>query len=62
MVMMKKTDGEADLRGGGMSSARLTAPIVAASAIITPLIEQLGININAHVCSVGTIDSKPLGE
>ena len=34
MVMMKKTDGEADLRGGGTSSARLTAPIVAAAAII----------------------------
>lgn len=30
MVMMKKTDGKADLRGGGTSSARLTAPIVAA--------------------------------
>lgn len=62
MVMMKKTGGEADLRGGGMSSARLTAPIVAASAIITPLIEQLGISINAHVCSIGIIDSKPLAE
>ena len=62
MVMLKRTNGEADLRGGGMSSARLTAPIVAASAIITPLIEQLGININAHVCSIGSIDAKPLLE
>jgi len=62
MVMMKKTDGEADLRGGGMSSARLTAPIVAASAIITPLIQQLGINVNAHVCGIGIVDSKPIAE
>ena len=53
MVMMKKTDGKADLRGGGTSSARLTAPIVAAAAIITPIIEQLKIRVNAHVSSIG---------
>ena len=60
MVMMMKTDGSADLRGGGMSSARLTAPIVAAAAIISPLIESIGIKINAHVSAIGEIKSKPM--
>ncbi len=57
MVMMKKTDGKADLRGGGTSSARLTAPIVAAAAIISPIISDLKINIDAHVSSIGSINA-----
>lgn len=60
MVMMKKTNGKADLRGGGTSSARLTAPIVAAAAVISPIIEQLNINVNAHVSSVGEIKANPI--
>ena len=62
MVMMKKTDGKADLRGGGTFSARLTAPIVAAAAIIGPIIEQLNISVNAHVSSIGKITSPPISE
>ena len=62
MVMMKKTDGKADLRGGGTSSARLTAPIVAAAAIITPIIEELKISVNAHVSSIGEITSPQISE
>ena len=62
MVMMKKTDGKADLRGGGTSSARLTAPIVAAAAIITPIIEELKISVNAHVSSIGEITSPQITE
>ena len=57
MVMMKKTDGKADLRGGGTSSARLTAPIVAAAAIISPIITKLNITVNAHVSSIGIINA-----
>ena len=34
MVMMKRTKGEADLRGGGTSSARMTAPLVAVAALL----------------------------
>ena len=55
MVMMKKSDGDADLRGGGISSARLTAPIVAAAAVISPLLESIEIVINAHVSSIGRV-------
>ena len=38
MVMMLKTDGKADLRGGGTSSARMTAPLVAMAALLRPWI------------------------
>ena len=62
MVMMKKTDGKADLRGGGTSSARLTAPIVAAAAIIAPIIEELKISVSAHVSSIGEITSPPISK
>lgn len=62
MVMMKRTKGEADLRGGGTSSARLTAPIVAAAAIIDPILSTLGIKFNAHVSSIGNINAKPINQ
>ena len=62
MVMMKRTKGEADLRGGGTSSARLTAPIVAAAAIIDPILLDLGIKFNAHVSAVGNIQAKPINQ
>ena len=62
MVMMKKTDGKADLRGGGTSSARLTAPIVAAAAIISPVIAKLGIEVNAHVSAIGSVRAVPIAQ
>ena len=62
MVMLKRTDGKADLRGGGTSSARLTAPIVAAAAIIQPILENLGISMEAHVSAIGHIESRPINE
>ena len=62
MVMLKRTNGEADLRGGGTSSARLTAPIVAAAAIIEPILSSLGIRIQAHVSAIGNIEAKPINQ
>ena len=60
MVMLKRTNGEADLRGGGTSSARLTAPIVAAAAIIEPILSRLAINIQAHVRAIGNIEARSI--
>ena len=57
MVMHKRTNGEADLRGGGTSSARLTAPIVAAAAFVSPLIAPLGITAEAHVGAIGPVEA-----
>ena len=58
MVMNIRTDGHADLRGGGSSSARLTAGLVAAAAIISPLLGE--IQIDAHVGAIGDIEAKPI--
>ena len=55
-----KTDGKADLRGGGTSSARLTAPIVAVAAILAPIIDKIGVKIEAHVSSIGNITARDI--
>ena len=44
---------EADLRGGGHFSGRLTAPLCIAGAICLQLLEEKGIYIGAHLYSVG---------
>lgn len=58
MVMQIKSKGEADLRGGGTSSARMTAPLVAAAALVSPLLERKGINIEAHVSQIGDVKAE----
>lgn len=52
--------GIRDHRGGGRSSARETAARVAAGAIAKLFLKQQGIEIFAHVTSVGTIDAPNL--
>lgn len=52
--------GIRDHRGGGRSSARETAARVAAGAVAKLLLKQSGIEIFAHVSSVGTIDAPNL--
>src|SRR6202012_4093268 len=49
--------GIRDHRGGGRSSARETAARVAAGAIAKLLLKSQGIEIAAHVSSVGTINA-----
>ena len=44
-----------DIRGGGPFSGRLTAPIVAAGAIMKELLEQKNIHINAFARSIGKV-------
>lgn len=60
LVMMKRTGGEADLRGGGTSSARMTAPLVAVAAVLQPWLASLGISIEAHLSGVGHVESAPM--
>ncbi|DAC68867.1 MAG TPA: chorismate synthase [Candidatus Poseidoniales archaeon] len=55
LMMHLRTGGFADLRGGGSSSARLTAGLVAAAAIVEPLLGD--IHIDAHVAAIGSIES-----
>jgi len=60
LVMHKRTNGEADLRGGGTSSARMTAPLVAAAALLRPWLEAAGVQIEAHLGAVGTVEARPM--
>ena len=52
---MIKWQGNADLRGGGHFSGRLTAPICIAGGIAKQILEKQGIFIGAHIASVGDI-------
>ena len=61
MVMMKRTDGEADLRGGGTSSARMTAPLVAVAAVVGGWLKQHGVQVEAHLGAVGDVEAAPGG-
>lgn len=53
LPMHVRSEGHADLSGGGSSSARLTAGLVAAGAIVAPLMERLGAQLTAHVGAIG---------
>ena len=62
MVMLKRTNGEADLRGGGTSSARMTAPLVAVAAVVRPWLEEHGILVEAHLGAVGNVEAASVEE
>ena len=61
LPMHVRSEGRADLSGGGSSSARLTAGLVAAGAIVAPMIEHLGAQLTAHVGGIGPHEA-PLPE
>ena len=50
-----KYHGANDIRGGGHFSGRITAPLVFAGAVCRQLLERRGIQIAAHIQSVGSI-------
>ena len=54
-----KYNGHNDIRGGGHFSARLTAPIVFAGAVVREYLSTMGIKIAAHIYSVGSVNDKP---
>lgn len=47
-----KTNGYNDIRGGGHSSGRLTAPLCFAGAIALQILKERGINVIAHIYSI----------
>lgn len=48
-----KWNGQADMRGGGHFSGRLTAPLCVAGGIALQILAQKGIHIGAHLLSIG---------
>ena len=54
-----KWSGREDMRGGGKFSGRMTAPICAAGFAAIKFLEEQGIEITAHISSVGTIKDTP---
>ena len=51
-----------DYRGGGHFSGRITAPLVFAGAICKQVLRNKGINIGAHVKSIGNVKDKSFDE
>ncbi|MCI9457065.1 MAG: chorismate synthase [Oscillospiraceae bacterium] len=51
--------GYNDIRGGGHFSARLTAPLVFAGGICKQLLSAQGIEVGAHVLSIGGMEDTP---
>lgn len=54
-----KWQGQADMRGGGHFSGRLTAPLCVAGGIALQILAQKGIFIGAHLLSVGNAKDQP---
>ena len=50
-----KYGGAHDGRGGGMFSARLTAPLCAAGALALQWLRERGVEVFAHIASVGSV-------
>ncbi len=51
--------GFQDVRGGGHFSGRITAPLVAAGAILTDALSRKGILIGTHIASIGSVSDRP---
>jgi len=60
-VAYKKWGGQADMRGGGHFSGRLTAPLCIGGGIAKQILARRGIFIGAHLLSVAGIDDAPFG-
>lgn len=50
-----KYDGYNDISGGGHFSGRLTAPLCFAGAVCMQILEDMGVNIQAHILSIKNI-------
>ncbi len=53
---MVKHGGFNDIRGGGNFSGRMTAPLCFAGAVCLQILEEKGIDIGAHISSIGKVN------
>ncbi len=54
-----KWGGQADMRGGGHFSGRLTAPLCIAGGIAKQILARRGVHVGAHLAAVGTEEDLP---
>ena len=54
-----KWGGQADMRGGGHFSGRLTAPLCIAGGIAKQILARRGIFVGAHLASVADVQDRP---
>jgi len=54
-----KWGGQADMRGGGHFSGRLTAPLCVAGGIAKQILARRGVFVGAHLLSVGKVNDDP---
>lgn len=54
-----KYHGEADMRGGGAFSGRMTAPLCIGGGIAKQILARRGILVGAHVYSIGDVQDTP---
>lgn len=54
-----KYKGFGDAAGGGHFSGRLTAPLCMAGGIVLQILEEKGIQVGAHIQSVGEVEDAP---
>lgn len=55
-----KYGGKLNMAGGGPFSARMTAPLCIAGGIALQLLQREGIEIGAHIASIGDVPDAPL--
>ncbi len=55
-----KYGGNADYRGGGHFSGRLTAPLVFAGALALQLLQARGVRVCSHILSIGDVTGESL--
>ena len=53
-----KWKGQADMRGGGHFSGRLTAPLCIAGGIAKQILARRGIHVGAHILSIGSVSEE----
>ena len=53
-----KWQGQADMRGGGHFSGRLTAPLCIAGGIAKQILARRGIHAGAHILSIGSVSEE----
>lgn len=57
-----KYHGYEDWRGGGHFSGRVTAPLVAAGAILLSALSRVGVTVGTHILRCGNAADRPFGE